>query len=142
MMKIDMTAFGISMSTFKAFYQDIESNMAGGNKNIFKEIRTLEKDANDMPAAMKIVMKIPLMTERENVIRTVFQEKEDGKYLWLVHSTERDDCPRSDNRIRIDMFEGTIFWPVENGVRMVQLRQLNMKGYFPMRLMNMAMSGT
>ena len=107
---------------------------------MMKEINVLERDKNGMPAAIKMIMKLPLMSERENVARTVFEERDDGKFFVLIHSYDRPDCPRSDSRIRIDMFKGVLFWPVENGVRNIQLQQMNMKGYFPMRLMNMAMS--
>lgn len=101
-------------------------------------MQILDRDEKGMPAAVHNLMKIPLMNEREAVCKVVMKEVEDDKYLVIIHSYERDDHPIRDDRIRINMFRGMLFWQVEEGVRSIQLQQVNFKGYFPMRLMNMA----
>ena len=81
------------------------------------------------------------MSEREIVAKVINKEIDGGKkHLFIMHSIDRDDCPRSADRIRIDMFKGFLFEEIEGGVLSIQLQQTNMKGHFPMRLMNMAIS--
>ena len=111
--------------------------MADGSK-VMREINILEKDSNAMPAAMKIILKLPLMNEREMVLKSYFKDLDDGKFLVLFHSYERDDCPETPDRIRVNMFRGMLWWAEGDGIRSIHLQQANFKGYFPMRLMNMA----
>ena len=139
MLRIDMDIYGITMQAFKVFIHDIE-NSFGGNSKMVKQMKVLERDENDMPSAIHNIMKMPLMNEREGVIKIDFKELDDGKFLYMMNSYERDDIPITADRIRLDMFKGIIFEPIENGIRSTQLQQMNMKGQFPMRLMNMAVS--
>lgn len=111
--------------------------MADGSK-LLREIKVLDRDANGMPAALHNIVKLPLMNERDMVLRSVFKDVDGGKYLVLFHSYERDDCPLKPDRIRINMFRGMLWWPEGDGIKSIHLQQANFKGYFPMRLMNMA----
>ena len=116
---------------------DIDSHMSEGSK-MLKETKILERDENDMPAALYNCVKLPLMNEREMVLKSIFKDYEGGKYLVLFHSIERDDYPIKPDKIRVNMFRGMLWWQEGDELKSTHMQQVNFKGYFPMRLMNMA----
>lgn len=63
----------------------------------------------------------------------------EGKYVFFMHSVEDAAYPIKKDVIRIHMFTGMMFWADGNDCRAIQFNTLNMGGYFPMKLMNMAM---
>ena len=80
------------------------------------------------------------MSARESLAKMILKKQEDGKILFLVHSHERDDFPITDKMIRIQILKGTYMWQEGDDVKSINFNQMNMGGYFPMRLMNMSMS--
>ena len=80
------------------------------------------------------------MSARESLAKMQTTKEADGKIMFLVHSYESDDYPITDKMIRIQIFKGTHLWQEGNHVKSINFNQMNMGGYFPMRLMNMSMS--
>ena len=75
-----------------------------------KEIRILERDEREMPSQFYIVSKIPMMTDRESLMSMSRKEIDGGKQvLYVLNSIERDDYPRVDSKIRIDMLKVALF---------------------------------
>ena len=55
-----------------------------------------------------------------------------------MNSAEHPDYPPKKGVIRIQMFQALLFWSEGEDCRAIQFQTFNMGGYFPMRLLNMA----
>lgn len=118
LVRVEVTFGGISMETFKTFMKDIDVQMSEGS-NVMRHTKILERDANEMPTALYNCLKVPLMSEREMVVKSIFKDIPGDKFLVVFHSYERDDYPITDERIRVNLFRGMLFWQTEKGVQSI-----------------------
>ena len=84
--------------------------------------------------------KVSMFSERDTLMKAHFHVLGDKKLLFVVYSTEHEDYPIDPKKIRMDYFEATMIEEVDNNIQMTEFSQWNLKGYFPMRLLNMVMA--
>ena len=99
----------------------------------------LEKDSEGFPTKMYSLMNMGIMTDRESLMSLDMKKQSDGKYLWICQSYEDPAFPITKKAIRIDLFKAVMFWGEGNDSRAIEFSYFNMGGYFPMRLLNMAL---
>lgn len=128
----------IKVPTIINFFGNFTKNMAD-SKHI-KKMAIFEKDDQGMPLKMYCLQSFPMMTDREMLIELEIKKMDDGKHLWLSNSFNHPDYPIGDHAIRCDLYRAILFWPEGEGTRGVEFQHMDFKGYFPMRLLNMAMS--
>ena len=91
-----------------------------------------------MPKLMWMKFKMTGMSERDQVQSISFTEREDGKVLMVMNSVEHPDYPVTDAIIRIESFRATLMEDKEGGgSKTTTYSTMDMKGWFPMRLINM-----
>ena len=83
-------------------------------------------------------MKIPMMTERDNLLLIHHHEIGDDKFT-VMKTIERDDTPEVPGIIRTFMFTRGLFHvnEAEGALDYTEVSFFNMNGMFPTRLMNM-----
>lgn len=84
---------------------------------------------------------MPLMSERESLMKVrseLLKGEHEGKFAFFMHSDEDAAYPIKKDVIRINMFAGMMFWEENAGCRAIYFNTMNMGGYFPQRIMNMA----
>ena len=85
-------------------------------------------------------MNMGVMTERDAVIEIKFSTNDKGQLTSIVQSVKHDDYPEQKGRIRMDMLKASRCEAMEGGgLTFVEFSNFDMKGYFPMRMMNMFM---
>ena len=79
------------------------------------------------------------MTDRESVLSMKRLKSNDPKKaLYLIKSIERDDFPRTNKMIRMDMFKGVEYTKLEEGgLSAVEFIKFDLGGYFPTSVLNM-----
>ena len=83
--------------------------------------------------------KMPLMTDRETLLKFKRMPRPDGSVLFSCNSVERDDVPHAKDAIRMEMFKMSHATQVGPDMHLTEFSSFDMKGSFPMRLMNMVM---
>ena len=132
----EMVMKNVSMEAMRRY----QTAMFSGKEDMpwAKDMKIVEqKDENDK--VMYSRSKMPMMSERESLIHWKKRKLEDGRELTIFYSVERDDYPIDPKVIRIDMFQASLAKEVGNDLHTTTMSQFDMKGYFPMRLMNMVM---
>jgi hypothetical protein len=105
------------------------------------ERKVLEKTDEGIPTKICSRFKMPMMSERESLMRMKFEKmtgEHEGKVIFFMHSDEDPAYPVKNDVIRIYMFNGTMFWEDGDNCRAISFNTFNMGGYFPMRIMNLA----
>lgn len=82
----------------------------------------------------------PFATDREVVVQTSLYEQPDNKILYVTKSIERDDIPHIADAVRMEFYKATLLWSENGDLHMTEFTNMNLKGYFPIRLMNMVMA--
>ena len=79
---------------------------------------------------------------RDSLLKIQMIHKGDGKLLQITTSVKRDDLmPEEEGRIRTDMYKAALFEQKGDDLLLIDFTSLDMKGYYPPRLMNMMMAG-
>jgi len=105
-----------------------------------KEFKIVEQNA-DGSAVLYSRSKMPLMSDRDNVIWYKSEDRPDGRYLYEVKSIEHADCPPVKGVIRMQMLKLSLTHQEGDDLVMEEFTNMDMGGYFPAKLMNMAMAG-
>lgn len=105
-----------------------------------KELRIVERHENGSPKLMYSRSKMPMMTERENLVSQYMRDLGDGRTLILSTSTDRPEFPRTKNAIRMDMYKASVFHNVEGDLKLIEYSNMDLGGYFPAKLLNMVMA--
>jgi len=82
---------GIKMETFKKFMLNIEKSTME-NKQI-KEFKVIERFEDGLPKIMYSRAKLPMMTDRDNLVELGRNDMPDGSFLFTNKSIKRDDYP-------------------------------------------------
>ena len=80
---------------------------------------------------------IMLMSPRDNLIKLTRHPQPDGKILYITQTTTHKDYPERDGIIRMDIFKATMAEQKGPDLHVLEFSNFDMKGYFPVRLMNM-----
>ena len=81
------------------------------------------------------------MSDRDQVVRRLVTEQPDGSVLVTIENVEHPDAPEIPGVIRMQMFKAIRAEQVGNDIHLTDFSSVDMKGYFPKRLLNM-MIGT
>lgn len=97
-----------------------------------------------MPTKIYQRFKMPMMSTRECLLKLSLQHFTEGphagKSLWVMGTFEDPQFPIKKNVIRISMFKASMIWEENGNACLREFSTFNMGGYFPMRLMNMAIA--
>ena len=69
MSRAECTFQKVSIEAWDSFITNIELNMTEAQKKTLKEFVVIERDANGFPTIMYSRTKMPLMTDRDNLIK-------------------------------------------------------------------------
>jgi hypothetical protein len=84
-------------------------------------------------------MNMGVMTDRDACIELKFNEV-DGVFTSIVQTIDHPDYPPVKGRIRMDILKASRCTSMEGGgLKFTEFSNFDMKGYFPMRMMNMFM---
>ena len=139
------TDFVFENTSHTAFMKYIDHMMKNPeDQSHLKKMEILEEvgKVGDDHSSMIVhqVLKMPLMSERESLISWHLRKLEDDKWMSVACSIEREDYPIDPKMIRMDIFKASMFHTKDNNLHCTEFSTFDMKGYFPMRLMNMMMS--
>jgi hypothetical protein len=88
-------------------------------------------------------MKMPLMSNRDNVMKISITDQDGGKFV-VAETIERDDCPIIPGVVRMFVYTRGYVRPnkedPENVLDYTELSVFNMGGYMPARLLNMVVA--
>lgn len=138
MLRLDASLKDVKMDDFVDYFM----NPPPSQQAMIKEMRTLEEiDENT-----KIVywrFKMPMMSERDNVISLHKRKLDDGSVYFCVKTVERADTPEVKGIVRMFLYTRGLMKPNPedpSAIDYTELSFFNMKGYFPARLMNMVIA--
>mmetsp|Transcript_11011 Transcript_11011/g.16702 ORF Transcript_11011/g.16702 Transcript_11011/m.16702 type:complete len:244 (-) Transcript_11011:15-746(-) len=134
----EYTLKNLRIEAFREFMKNIEQETMK-NKQI-KEFKVIERFEDGTPKIMYSRAKMPMMTDRDNLIELGKTQLPDGSYLFTNKSIDRDDYPPRKGCIRMDFFKCTMLKQVGPDLSLIEFQYFDMKGYFPARLINMMMS--
>jgi hypothetical protein len=105
-----------------------------------KELKVLEKHSDDS-FIIYWRFKMPMMSDRDNVMHIMKQKREDGSIFTMLKTVERDDAPLVKGVVRCFCFTQGLCTvnkeSPDDTIDYTELSYFNMNGYFPARLMNM-----
>lgn len=131
---------GIKKATFDEFAANFEKQMDDKEMKHIKELKVVERHADNTPALMYSRSKMPMMTERENLVYIDKKELDDGRTLSIARSVERPEYPRTKKAIRMDMFKASVFYEKDGDLHLTEYSNFDLGGYFPQKLLNMVMA--
>lgn len=130
---------GITMGTYKQFIREFDKRTI--DPKTVKELKILSRLDDGMPTKLYERIKMPLMSERELLLNMEFKAlkgEHEGKFLWLICSGDDPAYPPKKGVIKMQLFKAAMLWPEDGGIKNIEFSTMNMGGYFPMRLLNMA----
>lgn len=105
---------------------------------VYKDFKTLEKfDNGDVVIYMRIGM--PMMSDRDNVLHTTHKEIDGGTFLNMK-TIDHPAQPPVAKVVRMYNHICCYFKQVGDNVTMLDFEYMNLKGYLPASLMNMAIA--
>jgi hypothetical protein len=99
---------GIKKETLVDFMQNIESEMK--EMKHLKQFKVLEVDDQGLPLIIYSRNKLPMMTDRESLIRQTRKYLDGDKTLTITQSVDHPDYPLTPSAIRMDMFKAAIYY--------------------------------
>ena len=105
-----------------------------------KEFRVVERLEDGTPALMYSRSKMPMMTERENLVYIEKKVLDDGRTLSIARSVDRPEFPRTKSSIRMDMYKASVFYEKDGDLHLTEYSNFDLGGYFPTKLLNMVMA--
>ena len=120
------------------FFDKIEDTLSKA-PNI-KEFKVFERSDNGF--IMYSYTKMPaLMNDRDMLVEMRKVRRSDGKDLIVLRSVDREDlAPRRPKVIRIEFFKASLVEEKGPDLTILEFQTMNLKGYFPARLINMMFS--
>jgi hypothetical protein len=107
----------------------------------YREMKIVEEiDENSSFWYMK--MKVPLLSERDMLLKIQRIYMPDDKCLVISNSVEREDYPEFKGIIRMDMFKMSLCWQDGPDTTMIEFSSFDMKGSIPASLINMIMAAS
>ena len=109
---------------------------------MLKEMKTIEK-IDDQTKIMYWRFKMPMMSDRDNVVKQVRMPLSDTEDYVLLETIERDDVPEVPGAVRMFTFiRGYVrdSKEIPGAIDYTEITLFNMRGYFPSRLLNMVIS--
>ena len=135
--KTQMTHKGIKISTWKInFNKFAEFSKEDG---MASEIEVIEKDNEGNPLLVYMCNKSPLMSEREYLFRLKLIDQPDGSIVYFVYTTDHPKYPVTKKKIRVDMYKAGKITQLGEDLKVEEFWCVNMKGWFPMKLLTMSM---
>ena len=99
---------GVKPATFLDFIRNLEKNPE--HLKHHKKWIVLERDESGYPCLVYTLNKMPMMTDREGIVRFTGRTLDDGSHLIISKSEEHKDYPRGNHAIRTQVFKGTVFF--------------------------------
>jgi len=130
---ITIAAFAKFMDNFSNGKLDKE---AMANLKLFKMLE--EKSANEK--VFYILSKVPMMSDRDLVMHFKKEQLTDDKMLVVVKSVEHPQDPKTKGAVRMEQYKASLVETIGKDIRITEFSNINMRGYFPMRLLNMVMA--
>ena len=84
-------------------------------------------------------MKMPLMTNRDLVLEGSLKKESDGSMMFISQSIPHSKYPETKDPIRMDMLKLSHFKQEGDKVVGIEFSNMDMKGYFPTKMLNMVM---
>ena len=106
------------------------------NLKLFKILE--EKSANEK--VFYILSKVPMMSDRDLVMHFKKEQLTDDKMLVVVKSVEHPQDPKTKGAVRMEQYKASLVETIGKDIRITEFSNINMRGYFPMRLLNMVMA--
>lgn len=101
-----------------------------------KEVRFLENKENYK--VLYALVGMPLMSDREAIFSVDILPEMAGKKRIIIKSVEHPDYPVKSNPVRMSFMKALELKQVGDDMELEEFSQMNLGGYFPMRLLNMA----
>ena len=90
-----------------------------------------------MPKLFYMRLKMTGFNEREALLSYEKFVQPDGKVLFITKNTQHEDYPETPKYIRMSIFKATLAYDVQDGLEAIEFSNFDMKGWFPVRLLNM-----
>lgn len=100
----------------------------------FKEIETRENYI-----LFYYAMNMGVMSDRDVVCELKMQKEANGDYTSIAQSIKHPDHPEVKGRIRMDFLKASRCRDIDGKLEILEFSNMDMKGYFPMKMMNMFM---
>lgn len=120
---------GIKLETFEKFLTDIKCMRQPEHKVL--------KFLDDANTTMYAVVKMPLMSDRESIFHIEKFDTPEGKRRFVLRSISHPDYPVKKSPVRMLFLKALECRQVGEDLEAHEFSQVNMGGYFPMRLLNM-----
>jgi len=135
--RIDQIYRDISVDVFLTM---VDRDQQPDHVKVYEEVERLSPDDK----IMYLRSKIPFMSERETIVRMKREKLDDGTYIVTMRSmAEHPKIPVNPSYVRNELL--IVRWIKPNAenpsnLDVIAFTNMDMKGYFPSRLMNMAIS--
>lgn len=107
-----------------------------------KEFKILEQSEDGKSKIMYMRSKAPMMSEREILMQSDVKEVGPGQELYLTHSVNRDDKPIKKGLIRMTLYDASLVEQDGDDLKLIKYSNMDLGGYFPVRLLNMVIAAT
>ena len=105
-----------------------------------KELTIVERNAENSPSIIYSRSKMPMMSERENLISMVKIPLNDGRTLFLIRSIEHPNYPVTKKAIRMQFYKASCYKQVGEDLHVLEFSNFSLGGYFPAKLLNMVLA--
>lgn len=111
---------------------------------MMKEYKLIERTGdveNCLDAVIYYRMKLPLMSDRDLVMKIHQEKRDDGSFFGYCSSVEHSDYPLVKNVVRMHTLTYFKVSELDGGIlNYTELSTFNLKGYLPAGLLNMILS--
>ena len=84
-------------------------------------------------------MNMGVMSDRDVVCEVKVQKEANGDFTSIAQSIKHPDYPEVKGRIRMDFLKASRCRDTDGKLEILEFSNMDMKGYFPMKMMNMFM---
>merc|ERR1712071_530505 len=130
-MRNEMTMKDIKMATFNEFAANFDKQMDDKEMKHIKEFKVVTKLEDGTPEIMYSRSKMPMMTERENLVKITKRVLDDGRTLSVARSVDMPEYPITKKSIRMTMFKASVFYEKEGNLHLTEYSNFDLGGYFP-----------
>ena len=112
---------------------------------MLKEFTKVEEIPEENAKIYYMRIKMPMMSERDNVMRIFFETRPDGSRFISCTTVDHPKCPIRPGVVRMHSVISALISKseeIENAYNYTELDHFDMKGYFPARLMNMIIASS
>lgn len=136
MLRSELVFKNVNLKQMEGFFDNLEETMRKA-PNV-KEFHVFEKSEAGM--IFYSYSKMPaLMSDRDMLIEVKRNKKTETSRLTVLRSIERDDLPivKKKGVIRMDFYKASLIEQIGEDIKITEYQTMDLKGYFPARLMNM-----